>query len=252
MLAFRKPLPADDDIAGVPRGEVVERYAPLAKSVASKIAARLPASVELDDLISAGIVGLIDAIDKFDESKSNSFRKYAEIRIRGAILDELRSMDLVSRAMRRQTAKLHAAHSRARLELGREVTSSEIADRLGVSVTHYHGLIHKLQPVLVLSFEDLGLGADGERRNFEQYLRDPNAVDPSLAVHLGRVHAVVGGLVDALPEKQRIVITLYYFEGLNLREIGKVLDVTESRVSQLHSLAIRSLKDKARVRFASA
>ena len=109
----------DDDITGIPRDEVIERYVPLVKLVASKIAARLPSSVELDDLISSGVMGLIDAIDKYDDEKSKNFRKYAEIRIRGAILDELRGMDWVSRTVRRQSAKLDGTQRRMRRELGR-------------------------------------------------------------------------------------------------------------------------------------
>jgi len=238
-----------DEISELSRDVLIERYAPLAKLVASKIASRLPSSVELDDLISAGVIGLIDAIDKYDAEKSNNFKKYAEIRIRGAILDELRSMDWVSRTVRRQSAKLDGTQRRLRRELGRDATDQEVANELGVDLGQYFKLLHKLQPVLLLSFEDIGLSSEGEKRSFAQYLRDWKAVDPSVVVHFRKLRALVGDLVGNLAEKQRIVITLYYFEGLNLKEIGKVLDVTESRVSQLHAQAVRNLKAKARRHF---
>lgn len=239
----------EQDISERSRDELIAEYAPLAKMVASKIAARLPSSVELDDLISAGIIGLIDAIDKYDAAKSNNFRKYAEIRIRGAILDELRSMDFVSRTVRRQSAKLGGIQRGLRRKLGREATDDEVAAELGIDLQQYFHLLHKLQPVLLLSFEDIGLNAEGEKRSFAQYLRDFKAVDPSVVVHFRLLRALVGDQVERLPEKQRIVIALYYFEAMNLKEIGRVLDVTESRVSQLHAAAIRSLKAKVRRHF---
>jgi RNA polymerase sigma factor for flagellar operon FliA len=239
----------EDDIRGVPRDAIIEEYLPLAKMVAAKIAARLPSSVERNDLISAGVIGLIDAIDKYDAEKSNSFRKYAEIRIRGAILDELRSMDWVSRTVRRQSARLDLTQRKLRRDLGREATDDEVAKELGVSLEEYHQVLHKLQPILLLSFEDLGVNDEGERRSLTQFLRDPKAIDPGVAVHFRRLREVVAEQVENLPEKQRIVITLYYFDSMNLKEIGKVLDVTESRVSQLHAQAVKTLKAKIRRHF---
>ena len=240
----------EGEVVDLSRDQLIAKYASLAKMVASKIASRLPSSVELDDLISAGIIGLIDAIDKYDAEKSSNFRKYAEIRIRGAILDELRSMDWVSRTVRRQSAKLDGVQRGLRRKLGREATDDEVATELGIDLTQYFHLLHKLQPVLLLSFEDIGLNAEGEKRSFAQYLRDWKAVDPSVVVHFKKLRALVAEQVERLAEKQRIVITLYYFEGMNLKEIGKVLDVTESRVSQLHAAAIRNLKGKVRRHFA--
>jgi len=245
----QRAMESESDIAGLTRDQLIEKYAPLAKVVASKIASRLPSSVERDDLISSGVIGLIDAIDKYDASKSNNFKKYAEIRIRGAILDELRSMDWVSRSVRRQSAQLDRAQRQFQREHGREATDTEMAERLGIDLESYFQLLHKLQPVLLLSFEDLGINSDGEKRSFTQYLRDAKAADPSVAVHFRRLREVVGQQVEKLPEKERIVISLYYFEHMNLKEIGKVLDVTESRVSQLHAKAVKGLKAKVRRHF---
>jgi RNA polymerase sigma factor for flagellar operon FliA len=239
-------------IKGLSRNQIIETFAPLARLVASKIAARLPSSVELDDLISAGVMGLIDAIDKFDDTKSSSFKKYAEIRIRGAILDELRSMDWVSRAVRRQSAKLTGTQRELRRRFGRDATPDEVADELGIDLEQYFKLLDKLKPILLLSFEDLGLNSDGEQRSFSEYLRDWRAIDPSIAVHVNKLREIVKETIDALPDRQRIVITMYYFEGMNLKEVGRVLEVTESRVSQLHAQAVQSLKAKIRRRFSKA
>jgi RNA polymerase sigma factor for flagellar operon FliA len=237
------------DITGMERDEIIKKYARLATTVAYKLIQRLPASVELDDLVSAGILGLIDAIDKYDPEKSDNFKKYAEIRIRGAMLDELRSMDWVSRTIRRQSSKLEGTRKQLRQELGRDATDVEMAEELGVNLEQYFELIHKLRPVLLVSFENLGIGADGERRSFSQFLEDPKAIDPSQVAYFRQLRALLGELIEQLPEKQRVVITLYYFDHLNLKEVGKVLEVTESRVSQLHAQAVKSLKAKVKRHF---
>jgi RNA polymerase sigma factor for flagellar operon FliA len=245
----QKEIRGDPEFEGRTRDELVQKYAPLAKLVATKIASRLPSSVELDDLISSGVIGLIDAIDKYDPSKSNHFKKYAEIRIRGAILDELRSMDWVSRSVRRKNTQVAEAQRRLRAELGRDATDDEVAAELKMDLPHYLKLLSKLQPVLMLSFEDLGVNDDGEKRSMSRYLRDWKAVDPSVAVHFRRLRTLVVKLIEDMPEKQRRVISMYYFDNLNLKQVGKILDVTESRVSQLHAQAIKTLQAKARRHF---
>lgn len=239
----------DDDHTKMSRNELIERYAPLAKVVAAKIAQRLPSSVDRDDLISAGVIGLIDAIDKYDAEKSKNFKKYAEIRIRGAILDELRSLDWMSRSVRREAHRLEAARRKVREEQGRDGTDDELAGELGLDISAYHKLLHKIQPRLLLSFDDVGMSGDGEKRSLAEYIEDTKAADPSAVVHFQKLRSVVGEQIQNLPEKQRIVVTLYYFEQMNLKEIGKVLDVTESRVSQLHSQAVEKLKAKVRRHF---
>jgi RNA polymerase sigma factor for flagellar operon FliA len=239
----------EEDHTSLSRNELIERYAPLAKVVASKISQRLPSSVDRDDLISAGVIGLIDAIDKYDAEKSKNFKKYAEIRIRGAILDELRSLDWMSRSVRRDAHRLEAAKRKLRDAHGRDGTADEMAAELGVELAAYHKLLHKLQPRLLLSFDDVGMSGDGEKRSLAEYIKDTKAADPSMVVHFQKLRGIVGEQIQKLPEKQRIVVTLYYFEQMNLKEIGKVLDVTESRVSQLHSQAVEKLKAKVRRHF---
>lgn len=239
---------ATEDFDVFSRNELVERYAPLVKVVASKIAQRLPPSVELDDLISAGIIGLLDAIDKYDAEKSNNFKRYAEIRVRGAILDELRSLDWVSRSVRRQASKIGTIEKTMKQKLGRQPSEEEMADELGLDTEGYRELLNKLKPVLVVSFEDLGTGSDNERRNFDDFIKDPRAISPHEQAYFTKVRRILGEIIEMLPEKQRIVISLYYFEDMNLKEIGKVLDVTESRISQLHSQAVKNLNLKLKKR----
>ena len=229
------------DVDVFSRNELVARYAPLVKLVASKIAQRLPPSVELDDLISAGIIGLLDAIDKYDAEKSNNFKRYAEIRIRGAILDELRSLDWVSRSVRRQASKLDSIEKSMKQKLGRAPSDQEMADEMGLDAEGYLELLNRLKPVLVVSFEDLGTSSDGDKRSFDDFIKDPKAVNPQEQTYFTMVRRALSQIIEKLPEKQRIVISLYYFEDMNLKEIGKVLDVTESRVSQLHSQAVKTL-----------
>ena len=233
------------------RAELIERYSPLVKIVAYKVAFRLPPHVDIDDLISAGILGLIDSIDKYDEEKSNNFKKYAEIRIRGAILDELRSMDWVSRSVRRRNTMHDNLQRKLEAELGRRPTDQELARALGVDVSRYFDLLQKLKPVLIISFEDLGVYDDDEKRSIVDQLRDHNALDPAWVLNFNKIKSLLAETIDDLPEKQKIIISLYYFEEMNLKEIGAVLDVTESRVSQLHGQAVRSLRLKLKKRLGS-
>jgi RNA polymerase sigma factor FliA len=226
----------------VTRDELITEYAPLIKKVACKIAVRLPHSVELDDLISSGVLGLMDAIDKFDPSKSTNFKTYAEIRIRGAILDELRSLDWVPRSVRQKLSRLEAAYTSLEQSFGRAPSDEEVAQSLGIDVVDLLDMLGKVHPISVVSFEDLGLGTEREQRDFLQCIRDENVADPQTRLRYSRIRKSLGEAIETLPQKQRVVISLYYLEALNLKEIGKILGVTESRVSQLHSQAVILLR----------
>ena len=233
-----------DDIRSKSPGELVTEYAPLVRLVAKKISYRLPPNVELDDLISAGVIGLLDAIEKFDPVKCPSFKRYSEIRIRGAILDELRSLDWVSRSVRRKNTDMESAKNRLSHSLGRAPTEEEMAEEMGVGVEAYHDLMTKLKPVFMVSVEDLGGSPGDVKRNFDDFMRDPRAVDPYSQAYFARMKEALKESIDSLPEKQRVVVSLYFFQQMNLKEIGKHLGVTESRVSQLNSAAIKSLEAK--------
>jgi RNA polymerase sigma factor for flagellar operon FliA len=226
------------------RHSLIREHLPLVKMVASGVARRLPPHVTMDDLIGAGTIGLIDAVDKFDRSRAQSFKKYAEIRIKGAILDELRAMDHVSRNVRRQATELDKVKRGMVAERGSDVTPEEVAEELGLSIEDYHAHLEKLKPVFLVSFQDL-TGGDDERDGL-QVLEDPTSADPQMLLHLKRLHELVARAIEELSDKSRAVVSLYYYDDMTLKEIGRILDVTESRVSQLLSQATKSLQKRVR------
>ena len=243
-------MTADPSLPHLDRAELIQSYASLVRMIASKIAHRLPPNVELDDLISSGTIGLIDAIDKFDQAKSANFKKYAEIRIKGAILDELRVMDRETRTVRRQTNTLDRLLQELQRDLGRQASEEEVAERLGTDLEGYHRILNKLRPISVVSFEDLGGGRSDAPRDPMQFLADPTAVDPHVVLHVKRLRDLVASLIDRLKERERLVVSLYYYDDMNLKEIGRVLGVTESRISQILKEAVTRLKGRIRAHLA--
>lgn len=233
------------------RQDLIRENLSLVKMVASKMARRLPPHIELDDLISAGTVGLIDAVDKFDSSRAQNFRKYAEIRINGAILDELRALDHVTRTVRRQAAVLGRAVKEVQAEIGGKASAEQVAEHLGVNLEEYHALVHKLKPVYLVSLEQFGGDSDGERRGPMEIIGDPQAIDPQMALHFKMLRDLVAETIESLNERQRLVVSLYYYDDMTLKEIGKVLGVTESRISQMLTQAVETLKKRIRLHLAS-
>jgi RNA polymerase sigma factor FliA len=229
------------------REKLVLEYAPLIKFIAQKIAARLPANIELDDLISSGVIGLMDAIEKYDASRDNKFKTYAEFRIRGAILDELRAQDWVPRSVREKAKLLERVYSRIEQQKGRHATDEEVCEELKISQEEYHDLLNQVRSVSLLSYDDIANFSKADKRSLhglsEGNLKAPT---PFNEVSVASIKKMIAGAIQDLPEKQRLVLSLYYYEDLNLKEIGRVLDVTESRVSQLHTQAILRLKGKLR------
>ncbi|MCB9539768.1 MAG: FliA/WhiG family RNA polymerase sigma factor [Myxococcales bacterium] len=239
MSEVQKPAQADDMPETVDRNTVIERYAYLVNKVAYRLLARLPANVELDDLKSAGVIGLIDAAEKFDASKSN-FRSYAEIRIRGAILDELRALDWVPRTVRQSKTNIERARRTVTARLGRPATDDELADELGLTPDEFAAKARKAEALRVVSYEDLTADA-GEDRGFLETIADPQAEDPETTREENERRAVLLDAMQQLDERSRLVVGLYYFEDMSLRDIGSILGVTESRISQIHSKAVREL-----------
>jgi RNA polymerase sigma factor for flagellar operon FliA len=227
------------------REELVLEYAPLIKYIAQKIASRLPANIELDDLISSGVIGLIDAMDKYDSSRDNKFKTYAEFRIRGAILDELRAQDWVPRSVREKAKALERCYSRIEQKKGCQATDEEVCTELGLNQEEFHDLLNQVRSISLLSYDDLSSFSKADKRALhgmtENTLKAPT---PLSEVTIASIKKLVADAIRDLPEKQRLVLSLYYYEDLNLKEIGRVLDVTESRVSQLHTQAILRLKVK--------
>jgi RNA polymerase sigma factor FliA len=218
------------------RNEYAAKFFPYIEKVARRLARRLPAHVEIDDLISSGVIGLMEAAERFDPNRVDRFEAFAEFRIRGAMLDDLRSRDTLSRDMRRLSNELRDATRRLEAQLGRTPDHEEIAKRLGVGVDELYARQQKLSGSSVVGIDDAG--PDLLERTGDQTAADPFEA-ASRRELLGRL---VGGIGD-LPEKMQQVLSLYYCDNLNLKEIGTVLGVTESRVCQIHGEATRRLRD---------
>jgi RNA polymerase sigma factor for flagellar operon FliA len=226
------------------KSKLVLEYAPLIKFIAQKIAVRLPSNIELDDLISSGVIGLMDAIDKYDPTRDNKFKTYAEFRIRGAILDELRAQDWVPRSIRDKAKLLDRTMVNLEAELGRVATDDEVAKALNLSTDEFHELLNQVRPVSLLSIDESQTFSNVDKKSILNILEGCKLNNPFNQLNIKSVKDLVTQAIEELPERQRLVLSLYYYEDLNLKEIGKVLRVTESRVSQLHAQAVSRLRNK--------
>ena len=223
------------------REDILRRYIPLVRRVVQRLAARKPPHIELDDLVSWGIVGLLDAIEKYDPRKEALFSTYAQFRIRGAILDHLRSLDWVPRSVRQKAALIEKASHELEGRFGRPPTEEEIAGQLDLSLAQYQDLVGKVGEMTLFSLEDLGFGASDERLAHDADEEETDADPLRALLSQERVH-LVSDAIGRLPEREKLVIALYYNEDLTMKEVGGVLGLTESRVSQLHSQAMLRLK----------
>ena len=230
------------------REKLIVHYAPLVKYVASRVATGLPANVEQADLVSYGIFGLIDALEKFDPSREIKFETYAIPRIRGAIIDELRSLDWVPRSVRFKAREVEKAYSELEAKLKRAPSDAEIAEHLGVSLPELHDIVTQISFVTVTALEEVvSAGPDrGESMSLLDTLADLAAADPAAGLEGNETRLMLSTAINSLSEREKIVITLYYFEGLTLAEIGDVLGVTESRVCQIHTKAVGQLRNNLR------
>ncbi len=227
------------------REEIVHKYLHLVKYVAGRISVNLPPNVELNDLINDGILGLIDAIEKYDDDRGVKFETYAITRINGAILDALRSLDWVPRAVRQRARELERAHQELEAQLGRMPTGEELAQRLGISMKEYDTLVQRVRGTAMLSLEEFLPNEKGYDIPLVDTLKDADS-DVTGAVEAGEVRAALVKAVEELPQQERTVISLYYFDGLTLKEIKSALNVSESRVSQIHAQAVIHLRQKLR------
>jgi RNA polymerase sigma factor for flagellar operon FliA len=225
------------------RERLILHYAPLVKYVASRVATGLPSSVEQADLVSYGMFGLIDALHKFEPGRGNKFETYAIPRIKGAIIDELRAMDWVPRSIRFKAREIEKAHSDLEAMLKRQPTEVEMAERLGISRSELHDVVSQISFVSVLALDELvSVGADrGEQVSLIDTLADKH-LDPTSGVESQETRGLLAAAINSLSEREKIVVTLYYFEGLTLAEIGEILGVTESRVCQIHTKAVGGLR----------
>ncbi|WP_336922764.1 RNA polymerase sigma factor WhiG [Aquipuribacter sp. SD81] len=228
------------------RDRLILHYSPLVKYVAGRVGVGLPANVEHADLVSYGVFGLIDAIDKFDHERAIKFETYAISRIRGAIIDELRSIDWIPRSVRSKSREVERAYAALEAELHRSPTEQEVADRLGIAISDLHAIFSKVSYANVVALDELmHAGSErGDSLTLGDTLKDSKAEDPVAAFETQETKFLLSRAVNLLPEREKIVVTLYYYEGLTLAEIGRVLGVTESRICQMHTKAVMQLRAK--------
>jgi len=223
----------------------IKQYAPLVKYVAGKVAVGMPNNVEFDDLVGYGVFGLIDAIDKYDTEKNVKFKTYAVTRIRGAIFDELRLIDFVPRSVRQKTREIETTISSLEAQLGRTASDQEIAGALGMDEAEYMKVIQKISGTSIISLNDLWYsGDDNDKVSVGDSIESPSSLNPDVMVINDEVRRVIVEAINELPDKEKKILVLYYYEDLTLKDIGRVLQVTESRVSQLHTKAVLHLRSK--------
>lgn len=227
----------------VDTNDTLTQYAPLVRRLALQLMAKLPASVELEDLIQAGMLGLLDAANRYQETQGAQFETYASQRIRGAMLDELRELDWASRGIRKTARQIEKAVQRLEQRLGRGPSESEIAGELSIGLAEYQQMLQDVHGCQLVYYEDFD-SAD-EEPFIDRICANPGADPLTMLLDEGMRGGVIDA-IDRLPEREKLLMSLYYDQGLNLREIGAVLEVSESRVCQLHSQAISRLRTTLR------
>jgi RNA polymerase sigma factor for flagellar operon FliA len=228
------------------RERLVLAYSPLVKFVAGRMSSGLPAHIEESDLISYGLLGLIGAIERFDPDREIKFETFAVSRIKGSIIDELRSLDWVPRSVRAKAREIEAKQTKLEHELGRVPTDREVAEALEMSIDDFQESLLQISNSTVVALDELWTVSDssGDQVSLLDTMKDPNAVDPARELGVSELKDRLALAISRLPEREKLVIALYYYENLTLREIGEVLGVTESRVSQLHTKAVLRLKSR--------
>ena len=224
------------------RDQLITEYLPYVKRIVHRIAVHLPSTIDIDDLMNVGVIGLIQAVDRYDPGRDNKFMTYAVFRIKGAVLSELRSRDFLSRSNRRKIRDLENACLKLEQKLGREVDDGEVAQELGIAVDQVYRT-KQMSSISFISFEELGFSSRDEKEKLLSYLID-NDDNALTLTRLKELKEAVAKAIEKMPEKEKLVISLYYLEELTMKETGKVLNITESRVSQIHSQAILRLRAK--------
>ena len=226
------------------RDQLITEYLPYVKRIVQRLAVHLPSTVDIDDLMNVGVIGLIQAVDRYDPRRDNKFMTYAIFRIKGAVLSELRARDFLSRSNRRKIRELESAYLRLEQKLGREPDDQEIARELGVDLEQVYRT-KQMSSISFISLEELGVSSRDEKEKLLSYLIN-NEDDALSMTKLKELKKAMAQAIKQLPEKERLVISLYYLDELTMKETGKVLGITESRVSQIHSQAILHLRTKLR------
>ena len=228
------------------RERLILHYSPLVKYVAGRVGVGLPPNIEQADLVSYGIFGLIDAIEKFDIERAIKFETYAISRIKGAIIDELRSIDWIPRSVRYKAREVEKAYASLEAKLHRSPSEAEVAEELGIKLEDLHTIFSQVSFVNVVALDELltAGGEKGDKLSLVDTLEDTKAEDPVAAFETEETKYLLAKAINTLPEREKIVVTLYYYEGLTLAEIGQVLGVTESRICQMHTKAVLQLRGK--------
>jgi RNA polymerase sigma factor FliA len=224
---------------------MLKQYSPLVRRLAHQMIAKLPANVEIDDLIQVGMIGLTDALSRFDAEQGVQFETFATQRIRGAMLDELRGSDWMSRGNRKSQRDIEVAVRRLEHKLGRAPQEGEIAKEMGVTLTEYQDLLNKVRGTQLVYLEDMG-GDEGDNDYLDRHVVSEDGADPLAQLSDRRMREALIEAIKTLPEREQYVMSMYYEQDMNLKEIAAVLGVTESRVCQLHSQSIARLRAKMR------
>lgn len=239
---FTLPVPLNTE-----RDALILEHLPQIKYIAQRISTKLPSHVELNDLVSAGILGLLDAIEKFDPNRGVKFKTYAELRIKGAILDSLRNLDWAPRSLRKKSKDLEKVYRELEQRLGRAASDKEVCEAMEIPLEEFYELVDQIKGLNLGSFQELsGQEEDKNSEPLVKYIPDAPQMDPFFVFHKTEIQGILGTVIDTLPKKERLVVSLYYFDEMTMKEIGKVLGVNESRVSQLHTKAMLRLRTKLR------
>jgi RNA polymerase sigma factor FliA len=242
QVTYEPIIPSNPD-----RDALILEHLPQIKYIAQRISTKLPSHVELNDLVSAGILGLLDAIEKFDPNRGVKFKTYAELRIKGAILDSLRNLDWAPRSLRKKSKDLERVYREIEQRLGRPATEKEVCEAMEISLDEFYELVDQIKGLNLGSFQEMS-GKDEEKNSepLVKYVPDAPQLDPFFVFHKSEIQGIMSMAIDTLPKKERMVVSLYYYDELTMKEIGKVLGVNESRVSQLHTKAMLRLRTKLR------
>lgn len=227
------------------RNEIIAEYLPYVNRIVNRIATHLPPTVEVDDLVNVGIIGLIQAIERYDPTRDNKFMTYAVFRIKGAVLSELRSRDFLGRTTRKKIRNLEKAYLKLEQKLGREVKDEEVAEEMDMDLDQFYQ-VKRMSSISFVSFEEIGYGSRDDKENIISYLFNGEGDDALSMTTIKEIKATLAGHIEQLPEKERLVISMYYSDEMTMKEIGMVLGITESRVSQIHSQAVLRLRSKLR------
>jgi RNA polymerase sigma factor for flagellar operon FliA len=241
---MRLPVSSEEQLPS--REQLIIKYLPYVKRIVNRIAIHLPPNVDTEDLLNVGVIGLIQAIDRFDPSRDNKFTTYAAFRIRGAVLSELRSRDFLSRSNRRKIRELEKVYLALEQKNGREVDDAEVAEAMEIDLEELYR-IKQISSISFISYEELGYSSARDKNKLANCLVREDE-DVFSQAGLKELQAALAESIEELPEKEKLVLSLYYTDELTMKETGDVIGVTESRVSQLHSQAIIRLRSKLRKR----